>query len=383
MAELIADVVSRGRLRATADHAELARCGVVLVCVETPVGDDHRPRHQALRAACESIGPVLAQGALVVIESTVAPGTTTGLVLPVLERTGGGVEGERFHLGHCPERVMPGRLLGNMRAMDRVLGARSTGGAAAMRALYGSFVAGRLDDADPLTAELVKTAENAYRDVEIAFANQLALICERAGADVWRVRELVNRSPGRNVLLPGSGVGGHCIPKDPWLLASVLGEDADGSLLAAARRLNDSMPARCADLAAELLQECMVPLEGARLVVLGFSYLEESGDVRGSPTAAMLPLLASRGCSVTVHDPFVPAHVGDPLEAATGADCAIVMVAHRAYRQLDLDALARAMRRPLLVDTRAVLEPAALARAGFTWRRLGVGSDLPVASRAV
>lgn len=383
MAEVIADVVSRGRLRATVEHAALARCDVVLVCVETPVGDDHRPRHQALLAACESLGPVLAHGALVVIESTVAPGTTAGVVRPALERASGGVEGERFHLGHCPERVMPGRLLENMRAMDRVLGACSPAAAAAMRALYGSFVAGRLDEADPLTAELVKTAENAYRDVAIAFANQLALICQRAGADVWRVRELVNRSPGRNVLLPGAGVGGHCIPKDPWLLASVLGEDAGGSLLAAARELNDSMPARCADLAAELLRECGVPLEAARLVVLGFSYLEESGDVRGSPTAAMVPLLAGLGCSVTVHDPFVPAHAGDVMDAARGADCAVLMVRHRAYRELDLDALAGVMRRPLLVDTRAALEPAALARAGFTWRRLGVGSDRPVASRAV
>jgi len=381
--ETLADVVRQGRLRATGDPAALAGCDVVLVCVETPVGDDHRPQHQALLAACESLGRVLADGALVVIESTVAPGTTTSLVRPLLERTTGGAEGGRFHLGHCPERVMPGRLLHNMRAMDRVLGACSPTGAAAMRALYGSFVEGRLDDADTLTAELVKTAENAYRDVSIAFANQLALICERAGADVWRVRELVNRSPGRNVLLPGSGVGGHCIPKDPWLLASVLEEDATSSLLAAARRLNDGMPAHCADLCAGLLVEHGVALDHARVVVMGFSYLEDSDDTRGSPSAALVPRLEALGCSVTVHDPFVPAHAGDVIEAVRGADCAVVMVAHRAYRQVELDALAAVMRRPLLLDTRAVFEPAAMDRAGFAWRRLGVGGERPVPSRVV
>ena len=372
--ELVASVVASGRLAASTDYSALTGCEVVLVCVDTPVAEDHLPRYEALRAACASLGPVLAEGALVVIESTLSPGTIDGVVCPALERASGGRESERFHLGHCPERVMPGRLLHNMRAMDRVLGACSPAAAAAMRALYGSFVEGRLDEADALTAELVKTAENPYRDVAIAFANQLALICERAGGDVWRVRELVNRSPGRNVLLPGSGVGGHCIPKDPWLLASVLGEDAGRSLLAAARRVNDAMPAHCAELAAGLLHEHGVALDGARVAVLGRAYLEESDDIRNSPTEVLVPLLRDLGCVVTVHDPFVPGCGGDPVEAARGADCVVVMVGHRAYRELDLGALAAVVRRRILVDTRAALDPAALDRSGFSWRRLGVAA---------
>jgi UDP-N-acetyl-D-mannosaminuronic acid dehydrogenase len=372
LAELLAGAVTHGRLRAGTDYRALAGCEVVLLCVDTPVDDDHLPRYDALLSACASLGPVLCDGALVVVESTVGPGTTSGPVCSALERAAGGREGVRFHLGHCPERVMPGRLLHNMRAMDRVLGACSPAGAAAMHALYGTFVDGRLDETDTLTAELVKTAENAYRDVGIAFANQLALICERAGADAWRVRELVNRSPGRNVLLPGSGVGGHCIPKDPWLLASVLGERAGESLLAAARRLNDSMPAHCAELTAGLLGEHRVSPDGAVVVVLGASYLEESGDTRNSPTTTLVALLRRRGCSVRVHDPFVPGLGGDVIEAARGADCAVVMVSHEAYRRLDLRTLAAAMRRPLLVDTRRALDPAALGAASFAYRVLGM-----------
>lgn len=378
LAELLAEVVAAGRLHATTEHAALHECDAVLICVETPVGPDRVARYEALRAACASIGPALKPGALVVVESTLAPGTMDSIVRPTLEQSMVGHKGN-LHLAHCPERVMPGKLLKNMRTMDRVLGAYSPGAAAATRALYGSFVEARLDDADPLTAELVKAAENAYRDVAIAFANQLALICERAGGDVWLVRELVNRSPGRNVLLPGSGVGGHCIPKDSWLLASVLGEDAGDSLLAAARRVNDAMPVHSVDLVAGLLKEHGVSPAEARVAVLGYSYLEESDDTRNSPSASLVPLLERLGCEVAIHDPFVPGYGGDPIESARGADCAVFMVAHGAYRQIDLYALARVMRRPLLVDTRSIFSPSLLESVPYCYRRLGVGARTPVA----
>ena len=132
----------------------------------------------------------------------------------MLEASSGKRSGEGFHLGHCPERVMPGRLLSNLHTLSRVCGGDTPDVAAAMIALYGHIVEADLDPADCVTAELVKTAENAYRDVNIAFANEVALICEAIGGDVWKVRELVNKSPGRTMLLPGAGVGGHCIPKD-------------------------------------------------------------------------------------------------------------------------------------------------------------------------
>src|SRR4029077_552426 len=152
-----------------------------------------------------------------------------------------------WHLGNCPERVMPGRLLLQLRNMLRVIGADSKELGDVMLRFYRTFVDADLDVTDTLTAELVKTAENAYRDVNIAFANELALICERAGGDVWAVRELVNKAPTRHVLVPGAGVGGHCIPKDSWLLAAPLGEDVSRSLLATSRRINDGMPAHMAD----------------------------------------------------------------------------------------------------------------------------------------
>lgn len=370
LSDLVARVVAADRLHAGTQHSDLAEADVVLVCVETPVDADHRPRFKALRAACRALGPVLKDGALVIVESTLAPGTIDRVVRPALVESTGG-RGS-YHLGHCPERVMPGKLLRNMRTMSRVCGGSTAEVASVMVAFYSAFVEGDLDPADCLTAELVKTAENAYRDVGIAFANQLALICESTGGDVWRVRQLVNKVPGRDILRPGGGVGGHCIPKDSWLLAFPMGEQAEGSLLGVARKLNDRMPAHVADLVGGLLGAG----RDLRVAVLGYAYLENSDDTRNSPTAELVRLLSSRGMTVVVHDPFVHVYRGDVMDAFRSADCAVLMVAHSAYRSLDLAGAARLMRTRAMVDARGFFAPHDMDEAGFHYRLIGVGGGL-------
>jgi UDP-N-acetyl-D-mannosaminuronic acid dehydrogenase len=372
LAELLARVVGEGRLRGTTSHEELGDADLILISVETPVEADHRPRFTALASACRRLAPVLREGAIVVVESTIAPGTVASIVRPALEESGR-LAGRDFHVGHCPERVMPGRLLRNMRTMSRVIGADDPAVGEVLRAFYATFVEGELDVAEVLTAELVKTAENSYRDINIAFANELALICELSGGDVWKVRELVNKSPGRNVLLPGSGVGGHCIPKDPWLLASALGDGAPASLLAAARRVNDSMPRHVAGAVLEALAENRIDPRGARVAVLGSAYLEESDDDRNSPTRPLLERLGAAGCETAVHDPFVAGAERDLDLVLAGADCLVVMVAHSDYRNLDLARVRAAMRGLILIDTRHLIDPAAAAAAGFDFRATGVG----------
>jgi UDP-N-acetyl-D-mannosaminuronic acid dehydrogenase len=374
LADLLAEVAARGTLRATDDHTRLSGADVVVVCVETPVTANHQPDLEALRAACRSLGPVLAEGALVIVESTVAPGTIDRIVCPLLEETSGRRWGEGFFLGHCPERVMPGRLVTNMRTMSRVLGARTSMERDVMRSLYARYVDAELDVTDVVTAELVKTAENAYRDVNIAFANQVALICEAAGGDVWKVRDLVNKSPGRNMLLPGAGVGGHCIPKDPWLLAAAAGSRS-APLIRAAREVNDSMPAHVAALAFDLLAEAGVQPDGAEVAVLGAAYLEDSDDTRNSPTAALVGELEAASCRVRVHDPYVPGYETRIDSVLAGADVMIVMVAHSVYRGLDLRSAGAAMRHRLLVEGRRVFEPADVRSAGFNARVVGVAPD--------
>ncbi len=215
LAELLAEVVGDGRFHATPNYDELTQADVVLIDVETPVDENNEPRYEALRSVCHSLGPVLADGVLVVVESTIAPGTIDGVVRPLLEQSSGKLVNEDFFLGACPERVMPGKLLRNLRTMSRVCGGSTMATAVTMTHLYRHIVEADLDTADPITAELVKTAENAYRDVQIAFANEVALICEAVGADVWRVRELVNKSPYRQMHLPGQAWAATASPRTP------------------------------------------------------------------------------------------------------------------------------------------------------------------------
>jgi len=367
LAELLAQVTP-GKFHATTDYAELADCDIVTINVETPVDENHVPRYVALRSALRSLGPVLKEGALVIVESTIAPGTMARVVKPLLEESSGKRANDGFFLGHCPERVMPGKLLANLRGVSRVCGGETPETAETMIVLYRHIVAAELDPADCVTAELVKTAENAYRDVNIAFANEVALICEAVGGDVWRVRELVNKSPGRNMLQPGAGVGGHCIPKDPWLLTYAAREQGTPiRLIPAARAVNESMPLHIVELLESALAEAGQELAGARVLVLGYAYLENSDDTRNSPSAVLVERLRALGAEVVIHDPYVPGYQGDVVEMEQGCDAVVVLVAHEEYRKLDWNTL----HTPVLVDGRRVVTDPARQSPEALFRGIG------------
>jgi UDP-N-acetyl-D-mannosaminuronic acid dehydrogenase len=263
---------------------------------------------------------------------------------------------------------MPGKLLHNLVNMSRVVGGDSPATAEGMRMLYTSIVKAEIDSTDWITAELVKTVENTYRDVQIAFANEMALICEALGADVWRVRELVRKSPGREMLLPGAGVGGHCIPKDPWLLASsVQGLDVSLRLIPSARSVNSGMPGHML----KMLKTRLKDLKDKRVLVLGYAYLEDSDDTRDAPSQYFLQALQAEGAQVEVHDPFVKEFQGDLYELAQGCEAVVLMTAHSQYREIDLSRLKTAMRTPLLLDGRNLWDKGEVARHGLELIRLG------------
>jgi UDP-N-acetyl-D-mannosaminuronic acid dehydrogenase len=378
---LLERVTRTKQLVAVTEHHVLCEADVVLIDVETPIESDHRPRFEALRSACHAVGRVLRDGALVIVESTVSPGTTARIVAPLLEQASGKKLDDGFFLGHCPQRVMPGKLLENLRKLPRVCGGATPATARVMGALYGSVVRARLDETDLVTAELVKTAENTYRDVKIAFANQLGLICESVGADFHRVRELVAGAGAHDMLVAGAGVGGHCIPKDPWLLVHGI-EGLEPGLVAAARAVNDRMPLHVAHLVEEALGEAGYALGGSRVVILGHAYLENTGETRNSPSAALLEHLRARGANVAIHDPWVPEHAGDVWERVHGAHAAVLMVAHEEYRGLDLVRLAGELAAPVLVDGRHLVDTEAAVRAGFVFRGLGRPRNKGPARRA-
>jgi UDP-N-acetyl-D-mannosaminuronic acid dehydrogenase len=378
LAELMRQMIDEGKFQATADYEICKKAQIILIAVETPINPiSKEPDYQALSAALTHLGPYLSRGSMVIIESTIAPGTITMVVNPVLEETSGLRVNEDFYLVHCPERVMPGKLLANIHNCHRVVGGMSPAAAEVACQFYRHIVQANLDPADCLTAELVKTMENAYRDVQIAFANEMALLCEDMGADVWQIRELVNKSPYRQMHLPGAGVGGHCIPKDPWLLIANTSYEFEPRMILTARAINDGMPLHVADLTVETLSEAGIEIEQARVLVLGYSYLENADDTRNSFSAVMIDHLRRQGAEVIIHDPWVAEYQGDLLERASGCDVVILMVKHQIYFQLDLDLLRQVMRRPILIDGRHILEPGQAQAAGFIYRGLGQG-DKPI-----
>ncbi len=372
---LLKKVVEGKKFRATTDPKELAVADVVLINVETPVESDHKPKYTALRSACHALGPVLKIGVLVIVESTISPGTARKLIIPELEKASGKKLNEGFFLGVCPERVMPGKLLANLCGLSRVCGGSTPEVADTMVLLYKTFVKADLDTADLVTAALVKTAENAYRDVQIAFANEVALICEHNGADVFRVRELVNKAPNRQMHLPGAGVGGHCIPKDPWLLAYSVEGKQPLRIIPAARAVNDGMPQHVAKLVFAAFKRAHRPLARSRVAVLGVAYLENSDDTRNSPGLELVKHLRKQGVVTILHDPWVEPYRTDVLAAVKGCDAVVVMVSHSDYFKLDLSQVRAALRTPILVDGRHVFTPEAAHKAGFDYTCVGQGKE--------
>jgi UDP-N-acetyl-D-mannosaminuronic acid dehydrogenase len=263
---------------------------------------------------------------------------------------------------------MVGRLLHNLRHMPRAVGGMTPEAAQRAVALYRTFVEADLDATTALNAEIVKTTENTYRDVQIAFANEMALVCEDLGADVWEVRTLVNKCPYRDMHLPGAGVGGHCLPKDPWLLLTHTSAGFPARLIPAARAVNEGMPAHVADLVVDGLHAAGKDIAGARVAVLGYAFLENSDDTRNSPSEVLVERLRTLGAEPVIHDPYVSEYRGDLQERVQGCDAAVLMVRHSEYLQLDPQELVGWLASPVVVDGRH-----AFAAGAAHWIYRGVG----------
>jgi UDP-N-acetyl-D-mannosaminuronic acid dehydrogenase len=386
MDELIARVVlEKKTLRVTDDFAVCRDADVILIDVQTPTNTERIPEYLSLRTVSAQAANYLQPGTLVIIESTVAPGTTEHVVKPILEEGSGLKAGEDFCLAFSYERVMPGKLLEYITDFPRVVG--GIDGESTRRAveLYKTIVRSghEITPTSVLTAELAKTMENAYRDVNIAFANEMAQVCEVMGADVYEIRQLMNARYDRHMHLAGAGVGGHCLPKDPWLLK--FGVDTYGTspvpmrLIALAREINDEMPFHLVELTVQALAEHSIDAGQAKVAVLGVAYLEDSDDTRNTPATPVIEALQAKGAKVAVHDPYVRELEGFELTrdldlALARADAAVLVTKHRQYDDLDLAWLRATMRTPILIDGRNVFDAAVVRAAGFTYKAIGKGS---------
>jgi len=391
LSELIARVAKKGTLKVVDDISTCKDAEAVLIDVQTPTDANRKPNYDSLKEVCENVGKHMKQETLVVVESTVAPGTTDNIVKPILEKSSRMKAGKDFYLAFCYERVMVGRLIKNMVDLPRIVG--GVGEESTKRAveLYSHIVKAKLHPTDALTAEVTKVVENTYRDVNIAFANEVAMICESLGVDAFRVRELVNTLPNdpanpasnpiRNMHYPGAGVGGHCLPKDGWLLK--YGLDAFGKfkfvpkVIVSTREINDSMPKHVVDLVEDALAEHNKKIEGAKVAILGVAFLENCDDTRNTPSAAIYDELKKRGAKPILHDPIVRdfdlPFTKDLDEAILNADAVVLSTKHKEYMQLDLKSLRSKLATPVLIDGRNAYTMDAAAKAGLTYRGIGKG----------
>jgi UDP-N-acetyl-D-mannosaminuronic acid dehydrogenase len=392
LAELIGRVVKKGTFRVTDKFSVCKKADAILLDVQTPVNENHVPDYTSLIEAAEAVGCYMKKRVLVVIESTVAPGTTENIVKPILERASGMNAGKDFNLVFSYERVMVGRLLHNIKRMPRIVGGLTPKCTQRGMELYRKVVEAELFPTDCLTAEVAKVTENTYRDVNVAFANEVALICESLGVNVHDVRRFVNslphdpsnpaKNPYRMMHVPGAGVGGHCLPKDPWLLQYGLEEYGTSKfkpcVIVESRRINDYMPQHMAELVKEALEEKGKKLRDARICLLGLAFLEDSDDTRNTPTLPLYNLLKSKCKEVVVHDPYVKEFEGITLlndlnKALSGKDCVVTITRHKEYLTMSLEWLKKTLAAAVIVDGRNVFNPEKCVKAGFAFRGVGIG----------
>jgi UDP-N-acetyl-D-mannosaminuronic acid dehydrogenase len=341
-------------------QAEPPAADVYVIAVPTPFREGHRPDLSYVEAACDAVAGVLTGGELVVLESTCPPGTTQMIAdrimiaRPDLSVDGAGGR-PQVHFAHAPERVLPGRIMHELVANDRVVGGLTPQAARRARDLYASFCEGKILLTDALTAEMSKLVENSYRDVNIAFANELTLICDKMGVDVWELIGLANHHPRVDILRPGPGVGGHCIAVDPWFI--VAADPKNARLIRTAREVNDAKPAHVVEQVIAAASRFGRP----RITCLGLAFKADIDDLRESPAVRIVREVAERlpDAILDIVEPHITelppvlegkATLRGLAESLRDADVVVHLVDHLEFRTADRHTAGRATRE--VIDTR-------------------------------
>ncbi|MDP2218377.1 MAG: nucleotide sugar dehydrogenase [Methanolobus sp.] len=346
--ELLDSAMEKESFRAS---AKVEEADVFLVAVPTPFDTEFRMADlKYVISACEMVVPHLKKGNLVIIESTIPPKTCEKRVRKILELSGLKAS-QDFYISHCPERAIPGNTLHEMVNNDRVIGGLDKKATELTRDLYSSFVKGNLYLTTSTTAEMIKLMENTYRDVNIALANELSMLAEDYGINIWEAIEIANKHPRVNIHKPGPGVGGHCIAIDPWFLT----ENANNSsLITLARNINDSMPIHVLKKVKEMVNGIECPV----ITVFGVAYKGDIADTRATPALKFIKLAEKEGFTIKIYDPFVKEFEYPILsleEAVEGSDCIVVLTDHSMFRNIPREEFFGKMRNRNVVDTRNVI----------------------------
>jgi len=394
--ELLQKVTAAKKFSCTSDFSRIRELDAVTLSIQTPFlnKEDLLPDFSALMEGIRHVGKNLSPGMLVVLESTITPGTTTGIAREALESESGLRAGTDFALAHAPERVMVGRLLRNIREHDRIVGGIDETSTRRASELYlPVLTTGKVIPMTATAAEVTKTAENTFRDLQIAAINELALYCEAMGINVYDVRTGIDSLKGegitRAMLWPGAGVGGHCLTKDTYHLergVQVLGHGSldypagEPSLYVLARHINDFMPAHMVRLTLDALKRAGRSPKGAKIALLGWAFLSNSDDTRNTPSEPYRDAMLAEGVVVAVHDPYVAEYPGVPIvpfveDAIRDAGAIVIFAGHHQYKNLDAPYLRNltGKRHPVIVDGRNMIDPDTYIRLGFIYKGIGRG----------
>jgi len=392
--ELIERVVRNEKFKVMDKYNAVNDADYVLIDVQTPVDDEKVPRYASLLDVSRKIAKHMKKGATIILESTVAPGTTDNVVQAILEEESGLKRGKDFYLVFSFERVMPGKLIEYITDFPRVIGGGCQEANEKAKFLYGKVVKKELQVTDTLTAELTKCIENAYRDVNIAFANEMALLCEDFNRNIFEIINLINHRHDRMMHYPGSGVGGHCLTKDPWLLLYGFNKyterlnESKIKIIPDSRKINDFMPYHMIELMEDVFRESHRLVDNIKIVLLGVSYKANTDDTRNTPTENIVKVLKSRYHSHNIvyiaHDPYVKDRdynltklTNDFNKAVTNADVLLFTTNHSEYYNIDLDDLKKKVKTPIIIDGRNIFEKKVVEEKGFVYRKVGEGSKKP------
>jgi UDP-N-acetyl-D-glucosamine dehydrogenase len=354
-----------GRLHATTDPSVLAALDTINICVPTPLRKTKDPDLSYVVSAVQTVAAHLRPGQLVILESTTYPGTTDEVVRPILE-AGGLVAGRDFHLAFSPERVDPGNEKWTTRNVPKVVGGMTPECTRLAKALYSASIETVVEVSSPRVAEMVKLLENTFRAVNIGLVNELAMMCDRLGIDVWEVVNAAATKPfGFMAFYPGPGLGGHCIPIDPFYLSWKVKEVGfEARFIELAGQVNGAMPHHVVDKIGDVLNTQAKAIKGSSVLVLGVSYKRDIDDMRESPALDIMAALQKKGARVSYHDPYVPAiaardwpgdgalsSVALDARALAAADCVVIVTDHKGF---DYDAITTHSR--LIVDSRNAIK---------------------------
>jgi len=371
----VAAFLKKSNFEASEDFSKIKDADTIIICVPTPVHENHTPNLEPVEAVCRSIAKFIKKGQLIILESTVNPGVSENVVLPILEKGSGLIGGQDFYLAHCPERINPGDKNWTVKNIPRVVGSWEKIGLQKAVDFYRSIISAPIKPMGSLKeAEAVKIVENSFRDINIAFVNELACSFSRLGIDIVNVIDGAATKPFAFMAhYPGCGVGGHCIPVDPYYLIAYAKKNGfNHDFLALARKINNQMPKFTVEQTIAGLNEKKIAMNGTKVALLGLAYKPEIGDCRESPSFVILKYLQEQGAEVAIFDPFVldKSTVRSLDQAVKNVKAVIVATAHNEFKKIT-PAWLKKNGVKVIIDGRNCLDKEKFIKAGIIYKGIG------------